>query len=122
IAPIVATHGPWAYAVNHGRRTTDWSHFSLFAAGTVLVTGAILAIAAWRRQFEEVAPDAASESTLRRDLHRALWGLAAWLICGILLAVLYGRQARRAYEENLLRRVEIAAFALDSKVVAEALG
>src|SRR5207249_4533359 len=26
LAPVLATHGPWAYAINRGRRTTDWSH------------------------------------------------------------------------------------------------
>src|SRR5262249_47219945 len=24
LAPIIATHGPWAYVINHGRRNTDW--------------------------------------------------------------------------------------------------
>ena len=115
--PVIATHGPWAYAVNEGRRITDWSHFSLPAASVSLLAGATLAIAAWRRRLLEVSPSAA----LLRDVRRALLLLAAWLMVGVLLAVWYGRQARRAYEENLLRRVNMATLALDMNVVADAL-
>lgn len=122
LAPVVATHGPWAYALGLGRRNTDWSYFALVAAGLVMVGGAIVAWEGWRRCLRESLPDGTRESPLRRDLRVAVFALAGWLIVGLLLAVWYGRQARRAYEENLLRRTEIMVLALDRDMVTAALG
>lgn len=116
--PIVATHGPWAYAIGQGRSITDWSYFSLFAAGASAMAGALFATAAWRRRLHHVEAGAG----LRRDLHRAVLVLAAWLASGVLLAIWSGRQARRAFEDNLLHRVEMIAFALEPESVVEALG
>lgn len=116
--PIVATHGPWAYATGQGRSITDWSYFSLFAAGASTAAGALFAASAWRSRLHHVEAGAA----LRRDLHRAVLVLAAWLGCGVLLAIWSGRQARRAFEENLLHRVEMVALALDPAMAVEALG
>jgi len=96
LAPIVATHGPLAYAIGQGRRTTDWSHFALIAAGTTMAVGATLATAAWRRRLRQAMPDVALDNSLRRDLRRAVLVLVAWLVAGMLIAVWYGRQARRA--------------------------
>jgi signal transduction histidine kinase/CheY-like chemotaxis protein len=122
LVPIVSTHGPWAYAINHGRRMTDWSHFSLLAAGTLTAAGAVLASAAWQRRLRQALPEnRAAAERLRRELKRALSILVAWLVGGVLLAVWSGRNARQAYEENLLRRVEMAVLALDPAMVAEAL-
>ncbi len=122
VVPLLATHGPWAYAIGQGRRTTDWSHFSLFAAASLMLAGGLLAAAGWQQRLRQVMPEAVSADTLRRDLHRALVLLIAWLAGGVLLAVWYGRQARRAYETNLLRRVEMIALAIDPAMIAEALG
>jgi signal transduction histidine kinase/CheY-like chemotaxis protein len=118
LLPIVATHGPWASAIGQGRRVTDWSYFALFAAGGSAVAGALFAAAAWRRRLQPVA----AEAGLRRDLRRAVLVLAVWLGAGVLLAIWSGRQARRAFEENLLHRVEMVALALDPAALDEALG
>lgn len=120
--PVIATHGPIAYAVREGRRTTDWSHFALFAAAVSLAAGAVLAASAWRRRLDHVAGEVASATALRRDLRRAVVALAIWLLGGVLLAVWYGRIARRAFEENLLRRMDTAVLALDERTLVEALG
>ncbi len=117
VLPVIATHGPWAYAINQGRKTTDFSHFALFAAGASLAAGATTAMAIWRARLEQ----AGTGEGLRRDLRRAVFALVAWLGCGVLLAVWYGRQARRAFEENLLRRVETTVLAIDPHDLVEAL-
>lgn len=119
--PMIATHGPWAYAIGHGRRTTDWSHFALAAAATSFAAGALIAVLAWRRQLASVLRDAASDA-LRRSLRRALLVLVLWLAGGVLLAVWYGRIARRSFEESFLRRVETAVLALDEGLLGRALG
>lgn len=120
--PLVATHGPWAYAIQHGRRSTDWSYFSLAAAGVSILAGTVLATAAWRRRLQQAVADVPPGGTFRRDLRWAVVALVAWLVGGVLLAVWYGRLARRAFEENLLRRVEIGILALDPRALTEALG
>ena len=120
--PLVATHGPWAYAIRHGRKTTDWSHFSLVAATVCALAGVILATAAWRRRLRQTVPELVPDSMLRRDLRRAVVVLVLWLAGGVLLAVWYGRVARRAFEENLLRRVEMAVLAFDAGMLADAFG
>lgn len=123
IAPAVATYGPLAYAIDHGRKTTDWSHFSLVAAGTLMGAGVVLASELWQRRLRQVMPEnAAAAAALRRDLRRALMVLACWLLGGVLLAVWYGRLARRAFEENLLRRMETAVLALDGDMLSAAFG
>jgi signal transduction histidine kinase/DNA-binding NarL/FixJ family response regulator len=120
-APIVATHGPLAYAIDHGRRTTDWSNLSLLAAGMLMVSGGLLAADVWRRRLRQALPETpAAAARLRRDLRRAVVLLGAWLAGGVLLAVQYGRHARQAFEENLLRRMETAVLAVDSAVLADA--
>ena len=120
--PFIATHGPWAYAVREGRRTTDWSHFALFAAGASLAVAVVLAQAGWRRRLLVATGGLDSPPALRRDLRRAVIALVLWLAGGMLLAVWYGRGARRAFEENFLRRMDTAVLALDQLAVAEALG
>lgn len=120
--PVIATHGPWAYAIRAGRRVNDWSQFALFAAGASLACGVVFAVAAWRRRLRETVPDGPAGAPLRRVLRLAMVALVVWLVGGVLLAVWYGRIARRAFEENLLRRVETAVLALDQDMVADALG
>ena len=121
IAPVIATYGPWAYAINHGRRTTDWSYFSLAAAGVLMAAGTLLAAEVWRRRLLQAMPETPSAATqLRRDLRRGLIVLAAWLAGGVLLAIWYGRHARQAFEENLLRRMETAVLAVDSDLLVDA--
>jgi signal transduction histidine kinase/CheY-like chemotaxis protein len=121
VSPIIATYGPWAYAIDHGRRTTDWSYFSLPAAGVLMAAGAVLAAEVWRRRLLQALPEAPAAATqLRRDLRRALVVLAAWLAGGVLLAIWYGRLARRAFEENLLGRLENAVLAVDHDLLADA--
>lgn len=122
VAPLFATHGPWAYALGQGRKVTDWSHFALLAAAASIVPGAALAAAGWRDRLRRTVPEGASGAALRRDLRRALLVLAAWLAGGVLLAIWYGRQARHAFEESLLGRAQMIALALDPGLVAEALG
>lgn len=122
ILPVIATHGPWAYLAHEGRRSTDWSHFALFSAAANVAAGSVIAAAAWRRRLHRITGDLGANGTLRRDLRRATILLAAWLVGGVLLAVWYGRIARRAFEENLLRRVDTAVLALDEAAVVEALG
>ena len=120
-APVVATYGPWAYAIDHGRRTTDWSYFSLAAAGALMATGTVLAAEVWRRRLRQAMPETPmAAERLRRDLRRAKVLLVVWLAGGVLLAVWYGRHARRAFEENLLRRMETAVLAIDPEVLREA--
>lgn len=121
LAPILATHGPWASALGHGRKTTDWSHFALAAALTSLLAGGWLVALAWRRRLHESVPEFARGTALHRDLRRATAWLAAWLIAGVLLAVWYGRVARRSFEENLLRRAETCVAALEPRLLNEAL-
>lgn len=121
ILPVVSTHGPWAYAIDHGRRTTDWSLFALGAAGLLFVSGALLAAEVWRRRLREALPESAvAAAKLRRDLRRGLVVLVAWLAGGVLLAIWYGRHARRAFEENLLRRMETAVLAVDQALLLKA--
>jgi signal transduction histidine kinase/DNA-binding NarL/FixJ family response regulator len=119
--PMVATHGPWAYAADHGRRSTDWSLFAFPAAGLLLAAGTLLAADVWRRRLAHAMPETpAAAAKLRRDLRRGLVVLIAWLAGGMLLAVWYGRHARQAFEENLLRRMETAVLAVDQEVLVEA--
>lgn len=119
--PVVATYGPLAYALDHGRRTTDWSYFSLVAAVSLMSAGGLLAAEVWRRRLRRSLPATpAAAAGLRRDLRRAVMFLAAWLAGGVLLAVQYGRHARQAFEENLLRRMETAVLAVDDAVLSEA--
>jgi signal transduction histidine kinase/DNA-binding NarL/FixJ family response regulator len=119
--PIVATYGPLAYALDHGRRTTDWSYFSLVAALSLMSAGGVLAAEVWRQRLWRSLPETpAAAAGLRKDLRRAVMFLAAWLAGGVLLAVQYGRHARQAFEENLLRRMETAVLAIDSAVLTDA--
>ena len=122
LLPLVATHGPLAYLAGEGRRTTDWSHFALGAAGVSLAAGSLLALQAWRRRLEHATEGVTVSAALRRDLRRALIALVFWLAGGVLLAVWYGRIARRAFEENFLRRMDTAVLALDPSTVSGALG
>lgn len=122
-APLVATHGPLAYALDHGRRNTDWSYFAILAAAVLLAGGGIVAADVWRRRLQQSLPESsAAAAKLRRDLRRGLVLLMAWLAGGVLLAVWYGRHARRAFEENLLRRMETAVLAVDRDLLVEAFG
>jgi signal transduction histidine kinase/DNA-binding response OmpR family regulator len=119
--PVVATYGPVAYAIDHGRRTTDWSYFSLAAAGMLTVAGSLLAAEVWRQRLRQAMPETpATAAALRRDLRRAVVVLGAWLGGGFFLAVWYGRHSRQAFEENLLRRMETAVLAVDSAVLVDA--
>lgn len=122
LMPLAATHGPLAYLVREGRRTTDWSHFALPAAALSLAAGALLALAAWRRRRLQATGGQPLSPALRRDLRRAVIALVLWLAGGMLLAVWYGRGARWAFEENFLLRMDTAVLALDRHAVAEALG
>lgn len=118
VSPLLMTHGPIAHAVGHARLTTDWSRLSLPAAATNFAIGAILAATMWRSQLREID----SGPQLRRDLRRALAILACWLAVGVALTIWFGRSARQSFEDNLLRRVEIVALALDPSQLAEAFG
>lgn len=121
LLPIIATHGSWAYAVLHGRRDVDWSHFALIESGCWLALGTWLAITAWRRRWLEVAERHSNTSRLARDFRRALATLAIWLVCGLALSLWYGRQSRAAYENFLMRRVEALAQLLDTRAVMRAI-
>lgn len=122
VMPLIATHGPLAYLANEGRKITDWSHFALFAAAISLAAGLLLAARTWRRRLDQAVGEQAVSPALRRDLRRAVIALAVWLVAGVLVAVWYGRIARQAFEENLLRRIDTAVLALDERTVLEALG
>lgn len=118
LSPLLTTHGPIAHAFGHARLTTDWSRFSLPAAASSFACGALLAATMWRSQLREID----SGPQLRRDLRRALAILACWLAAGVALTVWFGRTARQSFEDNLLRRVEIVALALDPAQLADAFG
>ena len=49
LQPIAATYGPWAYAMKHGRRMMDWSHFALLAAGMMVLAGLLATLGPARR-------------------------------------------------------------------------
>lgn len=121
VEPLVATHGPWAYALDHGRRFTDWSYFALLAASVVAASGTHFAFVAWRSRLREAIPPGAAAGLLRRDLRRAIVVLVVWLGCGMGLAFEYGRQAQRTFETDLLRRVELVARAIDPHIIANTL-
>ncbi len=121
LLPIIATHGPWAYAILHGRRDVDWSHFALIESGSWLALGTWFAVTAWRRRWLEVAERHSNADRLARDFRRALATLAIWVVCGLGFSVWYGRQTRQAYEDFLARRIELLAQLIDPKAVALAI-
>src|SRR5580700_10101470 len=51
VLPIVSTFGPLAYAMNLGRRNTDYSPFELIAAVVNVVAAVLLASALWAQRL-----------------------------------------------------------------------
>jgi signal transduction histidine kinase/CheY-like chemotaxis protein/HPt (histidine-containing phosphotransfer) domain-containing protein len=109
ILSVLAVHGPLATLAGEPRIIRDFSHFALVAAGLLLLSGACCAIALWRGR-------------LAGELGRSTVLLAGWLAAGLAFAVWSGREARLAFEENLLRRATTAAALLDPAAVRAALG
>jgi signal transduction histidine kinase/DNA-binding NarL/FixJ family response regulator len=122
LLPIVSTFGPLAYALGQGRRWTDCSPFELVAAVANIAAGISLGIALWAPRLR--AAPGASPSAIQRwkaDLRLGFAILVVWLVLGLLLAVTNGRQARQAFEHNLLLRVQTSAALLDQNSVRLAL-
>jgi signal transduction histidine kinase/DNA-binding NarL/FixJ family response regulator len=108
ILPVLAVHGPLATLLGEPRITKDLSHFALLASGLLLASGTCCAVALWRGR-------------LAGELGRSTVLLAGWLAAGLAFAVWSGRDARLAFEENLLRRATTAAVLLDPAAVQAAL-
>ncbi len=123
VLPIVSTFGPLAYAMDLGRRNTDFSPFELIAAVANVVAAVLLASALWAQRLR--AAPGASESAAKRwnaDLRLGFTILTVWLVFGLALAVANGRQARAAFEQSLLLRARTAAALLDQEALRAALG
>ncbi|HTB80923.1 MAG TPA: ATP-binding protein [Opitutaceae bacterium] len=123
LLPVVATFGPLAYALGDGRRWVDFSPFELPSAVAHILAAGLLGTALWAQRLR-AAPDA-SESAAQRwraDLRLGFTILVVWLVLGLALAVANGRQARHAFEQNLLLRARTAAALLDQDALRVALG
>ncbi|MGA3008023.1 MAG: hypothetical protein ABSE59_09055, partial [Opitutaceae bacterium] len=123
LLPIVSTFGPLAYALGEGRRWVDFSPFELTSAVANISAAGLLGIALWAQRLR--AAPGTSESAKQRwnaDLRLGFTILAVWLVLGLALAVANGRQARRAFEQNLLLRAQTAAALLDRNALRVALG
>jgi len=123
VLPVVSTFGPLAYAMDLGRRDTDFSPFELIAAVSNMVAAVLLASALWAQRLR-VAPGA-SESAAQRwnaDLRLGFTILTVWLVFGLALAVANGRQARAAFEQSLLLRARTATALLDQTALRAAFG
>jgi signal transduction histidine kinase/CheY-like chemotaxis protein/HPt (histidine-containing phosphotransfer) domain-containing protein len=123
VLPIVSTFGPLAYAMDLGRRDTDFSPFELIAAVANVVAAVWLASALWAQRLR--AAPGASESAAKRwnaDLRLGFTILIVWLVFGLALAVANGRQARADFEQSLLLRARTAAALLDQTALRAALG
>jgi signal transduction histidine kinase/CheY-like chemotaxis protein/HPt (histidine-containing phosphotransfer) domain-containing protein len=123
VLPIVSTFGPLAYAMDMGRRNTDFSPFELIAAVASVVAAVLLGSALWAQRLRAVS--SASESATKRwnaDLRLGFSILIVWLVFGLALAMANGRQARATFEQSLLLRARTAAALLDQTSLRAALG
>ncbi|HSY54704.1 MAG TPA: ATP-binding protein, partial [Opitutaceae bacterium] len=115
--------GPVAYALNEGRRYLDFSPFELIAAVANITAAVLLGISLWAQRLR--AASGTSESATQRwnaDLRLLFTSLIVWLVVGLAIAVGNGRQARAAFEQNLLLRAQTAAALLDQNALRTALG
>ncbi|HWZ94055.1 MAG TPA: ATP-binding protein [Opitutaceae bacterium] len=123
VLPIISSFGPLAYAMDLGRRNTDFSPFELIAAVFSVIAAVLLGSALWEQRLRS-APGA-SESAAQRwnaDLRLGFTILSVWMVFGLALAVANGRQARAAFEQSLLLRARTAAVLLDQTALRAAFG
>ncbi|HXC01427.1 MAG TPA: ATP-binding protein [Opitutaceae bacterium] len=123
VLPVVSTFGPLAYAMNLGRRFTDLSPFELISAVANIAAAVLLGSSLWAQRLRAVG--AKSESAAQRwnaDLRLGFTILTVWLVFGLALAIVNGRQARAAFEESLLLRARTAAALLDRTTLRLAFG
>jgi signal transduction histidine kinase/CheY-like chemotaxis protein/HPt (histidine-containing phosphotransfer) domain-containing protein len=123
VLPIVSTFGPLAYAMDLGRRYTDFSPFELIAAVSNIVAAVLLGSALWAQRLR-AAPGVSEAAAQRRsaDLRLGFTILTVWLAAGLAITVWNGREARAAFEQSLLLRARTAAALLDQAALRTALG
>ena len=114
LLPALATHGPLALMIGEPRILVDFSHLALVASGLLAASGAAVALALWRWRLRSFHSGA--------DFNRGLALLALWLVAGLVFVVWSGRQARRDFEDGMLRRAKTGAALLDPERLRAALG
>ncbi|HOD46598.1 MAG TPA: response regulator [Opitutaceae bacterium] len=108
--PVLAPHGVLAVWAKEPRLAHDLSHFAWPAVLLLFTTGAVFSAGLWRRRLSRAG-----------DFRLYGWALLVWALLGLGFVVWTGYDARRAFEDNLVRRASMAAALLDQKILAEAL-